>query len=56
MKSKKDKQIQQQLGDQAAQNQALFLKAFDRASAPDPIAERQKADTLAFMDQASGKN
>lgn len=56
MKSKKDKQIQQQLADQAAQNQALFLKAYEKANTPDPIVTKQSSDSLAFLDQVSGKS
>jgi hypothetical protein len=56
LKDKKDKQIQADLGKQAAQNQQLFLDAYNKANAPDPLEERRRASSLAFLDSVEGKN
>jgi hypothetical protein len=55
MKDKKDKQIQQQLANQQAEDRRLFMEMFEKANAPDPLEERKRASSLAFLDAVEGK-
>jgi hypothetical protein len=56
MKDKKDKQIQQTLANQQAEDRRLFLEMYNKANAPDPLEERKRASSLAFLDSVEGKN
>lgn len=56
MKNKDDKKKQQQLEQQQAEDRRLFLQAYEKANAPDPLEERRRADSLAFLDAVSGKD
>lgn len=55
MKDKEDKKKQKILADQQAQDRQLFLEMFNKANAPDPLEERKRASSLAFLDSVEGK-
>ncbi len=56
MKSKTDKKTQQTLAAQSAANEKLFLDAYTKANAPDPLEVKQRTDALAFLDAVDGTN
>jgi hypothetical protein len=55
MKDKNDKKIQASLAAQQAEDRRLFMEMFNKANAPDPLEERKRASSLAFLDAVEGK-
>lgn len=55
MKDKDDKKKQQLLEQQQAEDRRLFMEMFSKANAPDPLEERRRASSLAFLDAVEGK-
>ena len=55
MKNKYDKKKQEQLAQQQAEDRKLFLQAYEKTTAPDPLEEKQRAGSLAFLDAVDGK-
>lgn len=51
-----DRRQQEVLARQQAEDRRLFLDAYNRANAPDPLEERRRASSLAFLDSVEGKN
>lgn len=55
MKSKSDKEKQKRLEQQQAEDRALFMQAYQKANAPDPLEERRRSEALAFLDAVESK-
>jgi hypothetical protein len=55
MKDKEDKKKQAALAAQQAEDRRLFLEMFNKANASDPLEERKRASSLAFLDAVEGK-
>src|SRR5205085_6017578 len=55
MRNRDDKKKQAELGQQQAQDRALFLQSFNAAKEPSPLQKRLEGEDLKFLDWESGE-
>lgn len=54
--NRNDRRQQEELRRQSAAETRLFMEAYNRSTAPDPLEERRRASSLAFLDSVEGRN